>query len=58
MDKKETKQFLLHRRMELKAKIERLRYLSENSKLNLENEINKLLDAINTIDKALEKLEK
>jgi hypothetical protein len=56
MEEKEIKMLLIQRRMEAKLKIEKLRYLSGNSELNLDNEIDELLDLIATIDKALEKL--
>ncbi|GAB6011488.1 hypothetical protein [Viscerimonas tarda] len=57
MENKEIKMLLLHKRMEAKGKIEKFNYLTENTRLSFKNEIDKLLDLINEIDKALEKLD-
>jgi hypothetical protein len=59
MEKQEVKKLLIAKRMEFKAEIEQYRFLLEytNDK-DYESRIDKLLDLINEIDKALEELEK
>ena len=58
MEKQELKKLLLHKRMEAKAEIEQLKFLSEYTNGNYENRINEKLDLIIEIDKALKELEK
>ena len=56
MEDKELKITLIAKRMEAKATIEKLRYLTENTDINFNKEIDKLLDRILIIDKLLDKL--
>ena len=58
MEKQELKRMLIHKRMEAKAEIEQLSFLSKYTKGNYESRINEKLDLILEIDKALKELEK
>lgn len=59
MEKQEIKKLLIAKRMEFKAEIEQYRFLLEyTNDSDYAGRIDKLLDLINEIDRALEELEK
>ena len=58
MNKKEEIRNLLVRRMELKSKIEKLRFLQEATGRSFRHTIDQYLDMMKTIDRVIEELEK
>ena len=58
MNKKEEIRNLLVRRMELKSKIEKLRFLQEATGRSFNHTIDQYLEMMKTIDRVIEELEK